>query len=168
MSADPLSTILDYSVTLADKTSFGQVTDGYIRIYGRLSAARFVASDAELEKHWDVSSQALRLRTDSSEIEAVVNPSIIPDTYRAIPEGKEGSPIFPLSHALGGTEFWLLPICLNPSACVGLVLKYTGTKGQYRRIGAFAQSKDCRKEFWTLLKHNPLLDDHGNVVITII
>jgi hypothetical protein len=189
MGAPPLASIEDYDITLADKSLFGRVTDGYIRIRGRLSQATFVASDRELRKHWGQEHRPLRLRTASSDGQAIIKPWIYPDTFQATPYGKEGYPSYPIHHALGSREFWLLPLCLHQNACVGLILKHTGIKGQYQRIGTFAQLEeyedtdkdvvqhlDFRKELQTLLKHSPLLHadeykepgDNGHVVITII
>ena len=176
MGAEPLASITEYSVSLADGNQFGQVLDAFIRIRGRLSKAAFVESDAELRKHWEKRRNPLRLRSAEPDARIEVNPFIYPDAYQAVPIGKEGMPSYPIHAALGSTEFWLLPICINPGGCPGLVLKHTGVKGQYQRIGAFAQHDSSEAEFHALMNHTPSLDadeyeesdGDGNFTFTII
>lgn len=186
MTTDPVASIVDYGITLADNNEFGRVTDGYVRIRGRLSHATYVASDKWLSKHTSLVPHPVRLRTVSSNGKTIVKPFIIPDAFPIIPHGINGYPSFPIHHALGCREFWLLPLTRTKSGSGGLLLKHTGIKGQYQRIAAFIHDDDhddsddghmdLKKEFQTLFNHRPLLhpDEYeelggnGNAIFTII
>jgi hypothetical protein len=174
----PLAKIIDHSVTHpsrdspGDSSEFDQITDGYIRIRGRLMRACFVAKDRELRA---VQNQLNQIRLQSSSHNHLIALfALMPDIYNSF-SSMSGSKTFPILDSIG-REFYLLPIAeiapiadLAPIAelagiRVGLILKHTGTRGQYKRIGVWTQGVDAKVKrsdeiYRAVGSHVPLLDE---------
>jgi hypothetical protein len=174
LDAEPLATILDYSVTLATESDFGGVVGGHIRIRGPLTRATFLRSDQMLRDHsTDADCHKLILK-GSSLVETVVRPGLLPDVVVGVPGSRKGNTIFPVRDAIGQRDFWLLPICGTEDAWLGLVLKHTGMRGRYQRLGTFVTLKEA-DDFSLWLSHIPALevedheerDDHGYILSII-
>jgi hypothetical protein len=160
-NSEPLASVLDFKVTVAGTSEFGRVTDGYVRIRGRLTHATFQASDKTLRKNWaDMEFHGLRLRASSSK-HTLALPTLLPDIRVCVPsDGDDGFPSYPIRDAIGSRDFYLLPMCENDTAWVGLLLHRTksGIRGQYQRFGMFTQLKEEEKSFEAFRSHIPFLD----------
>jgi hypothetical protein len=155
----PVAALIDFSVVRKDENEFGQIIDGFIRIWGPLTQATFIDSDDTLRAKWETQNAPIKLISRSEKKGVVVSPLLLPDNYLIIPSKGDNLPIFPLRDCLGARNFWLLPLSYT-TRYQGLVLQHTGMKGQYKRLGAWAQTDDTEEETKRFLNHEPLLEDY--------
>ena len=169
-----VAAVVEFNVTRKDENEFGQITGGFLRIFGPLTRATFVDSDTTLRAKWTVRNPPIEL-ISRSKINVVVSPIMIPDFHMIVPKEVDSLPTFPLRDAIGTRDFWLLPICYT-MRYQGIILQHTDVKGQYRRLGAWAQTDVTEEETERFMNHEPLLrdneydevDEDGNPTITII
>ncbi|KAE8450832.1 hypothetical protein EG329_005745 [Mollisiaceae sp. DMI_Dod_QoI] len=139
-SPTPLATILDYKVNHIDKSDFVEITSGYLRIQGRLARATFVDTYKEfLSQGKLIGGGYNSIKLQSSKENLMIKPFFFPDCYRSVLMEKHA--IYPLPDALGGMTFYLLPLMQDSSYWAGLILKSTGTRGEYQRSGLWHVQK---------------------------
>lgn len=137
----PLATVVDYKVTVTGPSKFGPVTDGYIRLSGRIFKATFPANDDELRQNSGFSHE-LVLQTRPSSSDSVVVTLLM--DVRVAKDNDPASNIYLDRDAVGSRDFYMLPTCDTGHRWAGLVLQRTESeaRGQYRRLGAFWQTKE--------------------------
>jgi hypothetical protein len=167
--AVPIAEIIDYSIThpsrgpSADPSGFDQITDGYVRIRGRLMRANFVATDKELRRAKKSTYKGQDLKLDSTTNELLIVPvTLQPDIWDT--SSSSGAGVSSVRLALG-RDFYLLPLVEAKQTRVGIILRKAKIKGQYRRIGLWLQVYDSKDErlqelFTAFGSHVPLLGEH--------
>jgi hypothetical protein len=120
---EPLATLLDYNLVHIGASEFGRVTDGYIRLKGRISQATFRAADKQLERMKDDKVNELSLRGPGSS-QTFLRMTLDPDVPVKT-DSRAWSAQFTYHRwiAIGSRDFYLIPLCDNHSAWTGLLLQ---------------------------------------------
>jgi hypothetical protein len=167
--AVPIAEIIDYNIThpsrgsSADPSGFDQITDGYVRIRGRLMRANFVATDKELRRAKKPTYKTQDLTLDSTTHEHLIVPvTLQPDIWDT--SSSSGAGVSSVRLALG-RDFYLLPLVEAEETRVGLILRKARIKGQYQRVGLWLQAYRGKAErlhelFTAFGSHVPLLGEH--------
>jgi Heterokaryon incompatibility protein (HET) len=161
--ANPLVAIKDIVFEHGCEVETGPATQGSISIRGRLTRPSFTGLDEKLGvRSWDGGEIELTMRSVSSEpplvLKVLPHPDLLEYDPRWKDHWKDGFPFFPPITAFGSREFWLLPICEFRHWFFGLILKHTGVKGQYRRLGIFLAETKSEIQFAAVLSHTPFLE----------
>jgi hypothetical protein len=181
MDVDPLATIEEIHIDHVDDSQFGQLKGGYLRVRGALTRATIVPGRTGAFTVVVVDDLVeLNLRSTKGK-DLMITPTVYPDVYGTSGFLMSATEMYTLSNALGSKDFWLLPLVKSEGGVfvAGLVLKYDGVKGRYRRLGMFQLfdgERDEDTEYEDLLGHVPWLGldefevryNQREVVITIV